>query len=111
MRFALMVVIGVFGFAVTARADGGYQAAVEMPVSVRIIDYQTTRRICGSSNAPSWCPVHLLTSGLEATGESDNIKLMNARQRIKALENAELLNRRKAREVNAQSRDNSNTKM
>ncbi len=47
-----------FGFMPAARADS--RASVGLPITVTILDYETTKAICGSRNAPSWCPPHLL---------------------------------------------------
>ena len=107
MRFALMVITGVFGFSVPALADGGFQASVEMPVSVRILDFKTTKQICGGIDAPSWCPAHLLISDSD---EQESYDANDARQRLTALESAERIKRRRTMETRHRS-DISNTKM
>lgn len=60
MRLAVMVLFCLLTFALQTHAQDGREASVDMPVTVTIIDFQTTRKICGADDPPSWCPAHLL---------------------------------------------------
>ncbi|MCB9995672.1 MAG: hypothetical protein H6869_04440 [Rhodospirillales bacterium] len=54
----LAILSGASGTALAGQ-DGA--ASVRLPVSVKILDFETTRKLCGQENAaPAWCPVHLL---------------------------------------------------
>lgn len=63
MRFMLLGLgfITIFG-SFPAYAGDDSHLSVKMPVTVRLLDFETTKKICGSNAPPAWCPAHLLAS-------------------------------------------------
>ncbi len=47
----------------------GSGAAAELPISVKILDFKTTQKLCGSARPPAWCPAHLLRDHSEKEDE------------------------------------------
>src|SRR5687768_10262607 len=95
MRLAVMVLFCLLTFALQARAQDGPGASVEMPVTVTIIDFQTTRKICGADDPPSWCPAHLLNPAPVTLVNMAALPISDIKSRTAALEREERGKRQK----------------
>lgn len=90
MRLAVMVLFCLLTFALQTHAQDGREASVDMPVTVTIIDFQTTRKICGADDPPSWCPAHLLKSVRVTSADIFASPVDDIKSRTAALEREEL---------------------
>mgnify|MGYP006921599153 CR=1 FL=1 len=39
--------------------------SIPLPITVRILDFQTTKKLCGQEIPPTWCPPHLLAASAQ----------------------------------------------
>lgn len=62
MTRLIILIMGLLLFFISSNANAGEEyasAAAELQITVKILDFKTTKRICGQAAAPDWCPSHL----------------------------------------------------
>jgi len=87
MLFSVLLLYAYFTMT-SASLAGGYMprgAQKDLPIKVKIIDFQTTKALCIADNAPSWCPSHLLKGYEATTAETKSVTdIANAIQPLKS---------------------------
>ncbi len=74
VRLFILTISLLLLFTSGAKAGESFGSSIKLPMTVKILDFQTTKRLCGQADAPHWCPAHLRKDNIATKLEKEEHK-------------------------------------